>query len=137
MWLRCRLQSWCGAWARLPSGAACGFRLRALRLTILVIMVLIGASGLHFNASGQGTVPATGGTVVLVKLKGAIGFVAVETLDKAIARAERERASVLVVQLDTPGGLVSSTREMIQSILASRVPVVLYVAPSGARAASA
>jgi len=75
--------------------------------------------------------------VLLVDIKGAIGFVAVGQLAKALDRAAAQGAPALIVRLDTPGGLVSSTREMIQAILASRVPVVMYVAPNGSRAASA
>lgn len=111
--------------------------LRILSAIVLVVLLVLGGAGLGGGAAGQNAEPGPGEPVVLLKLKGAIGFVSVEMLGKAIERAERERASVLVVQLDTPGGLVSSTREMIQSILAARVPVVFYVAPSGARAASA
>src|SRR5262245_32084575 len=72
--------------------------------------------------------------VLVLDLKGAIGFVAAEQLAKALQRAAADGASVLVVRLDTPGGLLSSTREMIQAILASPVPVVMYVSPDGSRA---
>jgi membrane-bound serine protease (ClpP class) len=75
--------------------------------------------------------------VLLVDIKGAIGFAATSRLTKALEKAEAQDAAALIVRLDTPGGLLSSTREMIQAILAARVPVVVYVAPSGARAASA
>lgn len=56
---------------------------------------------------------------------------------RAIRHAEEQRATALVIMLDTPGGLVDSTREVVGAILQSRVPVVIYVAPAGARAASA
>jgi len=75
--------------------------------------------------------------VLLVDIKGAIGFVAVEQLAKALNRAAALDSPAVIVRLDTPGGLLTSTREMIQAILASRVPVVMYVAPNGSRAASA
>ena len=58
-------------------------------------------------------------------------------LDRAIARANSEGAVALLVQLNTPGGLVDSMRNMAGAILSSRVPVIVYVAPAGARAASA
>ncbi len=67
----------------------------------------------------------------------AITPVTAQFIDRAIKRAEEERAQGLLVVLDTPGGLVDSTREIVKSILQSNVPVVVYVAPSGARAASA
>jgi len=58
-------------------------------------------------------------------------------LDRAIARANRDGAQALLVELDTPGGLLDSTRTMAGAILGSRVPVIVYVAPAGARAGSA
>jgi membrane-bound serine protease (ClpP class) len=58
-------------------------------------------------------------------------------LDRAIARANSDGARVLLIELDTPGGLLESTRTMAGAILGSRVPVIVYVAPAGARAGSA
>ncbi len=60
-----------------------------------------------------------------------------EFIGRAIAEAERNKDDVLLIQLRTPGGLVESTRSIVEKILASPVPVILYVAPSGSRAASA
>ncbi|HJZ42452.1 MAG TPA: nodulation protein NfeD, partial [Hyphomicrobiaceae bacterium] len=73
----------------------------------------------------------------MIEIKGAIGFVAAGHLAKALDRAAAEKSPAVIVRLDTPGGLLSSTREMVQTILASRVPVVMYVSPDGGRAASA
>jgi len=56
---------------------------------------------------------------------------------RAVKLANENRAAALVIRLDTPGGLAESMREMVQAILASQTPVVVYVAPEGARAASA
>src|SRR5262245_6162210 len=81
--------------------------------------------------------PAPERSVLLLDIKGAIGFVSSEQLTKALQRARATGAQALVVRIDTPGGLLSSTREMIHAILASPVPVVMYVAPNGSRAASA
>ena len=75
--------------------------------------------------------------VLMIDVKGAIGFVSMSHLERALQAAAARNASLLIVRLDTPGGLVSSTRDMIQAILSSSVPVAIYVAPSGARAASA
>jgi membrane-bound serine protease (ClpP class) len=58
-------------------------------------------------------------------------------LDRAIARANADGAQALLVELDTPGGLLDSTRGMVGAILGSRVPVIVYVSPAGARAGSA
>jgi membrane-bound serine protease (ClpP class) len=67
----------------------------------------------------------------------AITPVAARFIERSVRQAEREGAACLVIVLDTPGGLVDSTRNVVQSILRSGVPVVVYVAPPGARAASA
>jgi membrane-bound serine protease (ClpP class) len=75
--------------------------------------------------------------VFLTEVSGAIGVATVRQIDRAIEKAGSERAAALIVRLDTPGGLVSATRELIKLIVASPVPIVIYVAPSGARAASA
>jgi membrane-bound serine protease (ClpP class) len=75
--------------------------------------------------------------VLLLDIKGAIGVVSAEQLAKALQRAGGGGAHALIVRMDTPGGLLASTREMIQAILAAPVPVVMYVAPNGSRAASA
>jgi membrane-bound serine protease (ClpP class) len=74
---------------------------------------------------------------VVVDIDGMIHPITVEIVGSAIARAEAERADVVLVKLNTPGGLMDAMRETISKIAASRVPVVTYVAPSGGRAASA
>lgn len=58
-------------------------------------------------------------------------------LDRAISRANADNAAALLIEMNTPGGLADSMRTMVGAILASRVPVIIYVAPAGARAASA
>lgn len=63
--------------------------------------------------------------------------VSADELKRAIATANRDGAQALLIQMDTPGGLVDSMREMVGAILGSRVPVIIYVSPSGARAGSA
>jgi len=75
--------------------------------------------------------------VPLLTIDGAIGPAAASYLDGALAEAQRRRAAFVLLELDTPGGLVTSTRDMVQAILGSPVPVVVYVAPQGAHAASA
>jgi membrane-bound serine protease (ClpP class) len=75
--------------------------------------------------------------VSLIELDGAITPITVRLLDTAIGRARTERSQALVVMLNTPGGLERSMRSMVQSILNSDIPVIVYVGPTGARAASA
>jgi membrane-bound serine protease (ClpP class) len=58
-------------------------------------------------------------------------------LDRALEIAQREHAAALLIELDTPGGLLDSTRHMVGAILSSPVPVIVYIAPAGARAGSA
>ncbi len=60
-----------------------------------------------------------------------------EYIGRAIAEAERDKAQALLIEINTPGGLLDSTRDIIEKILASPVPVIIYVTPSGSRAASA
>jgi membrane-bound serine protease (ClpP class) len=75
--------------------------------------------------------------VLAVDVDGIIHPVTVEILSSAIEQAKQQNASVLVVRLNTPGGLMDAMRESIEKMLASPVPVVTYVTPSGGRAASA
>ncbi|MFH1312857.1 MAG: nodulation protein NfeD [Candidatus Eisenbacteria bacterium] len=80
---------------------------------------------------------ASAGEAHVIVVEGPIGPVAARYISQEIQRAEDAVAVCLVIELDTPGGLDTSMRAIIQSILASEVPVVIYVSPSGARCASA
>ena len=77
------------------------------------------------------------GVVKVLTLESAITPVSAEYLIKAINQAEDENAECIVVQLDTPGGLMTSMEDIIKEILGSQIPVIVYVAPSGAKAGSA
>jgi len=84
-----------------------------------------------------GTVLAAPPEVVVLPFNGAVGPATAEFVTKGIERADKDDAQLVVLQIDTPGGLDTSMREIIKAILASRVPVAVFVGPSGARAASA
>ena len=86
-----------------------------------------------FCAFAQGTAPR----VVAVPIHGEIHPITVDIVRDAIAQARAEHAALLLIRIDTPGGLLESTRQIIQELDASPIPVVTYVEPSGARAASA
>ncbi|TIV30821.1 MAG: nodulation protein NfeD, partial [Mesorhizobium sp.] len=93
---------------------------------------LLGAAAVSaFSSAGSGKVALS------IAVDGAIGPASTRQLEEALDTAARRDAAVLILQLDTPGGLVTSMREMIADILASPVPVIGYVAPSGGHAASA
>ena len=81
--------------------------------------------------------PASAETVALLELEGVISPVTVRIMSTALDRARSQHAAALIVQLDTPGGLERSMRSIVQQILNSDIPVIVYVAPTGARAASA
>lgn len=80
---------------------------------------------------------AAHGMVAQITLDGPIGPAAAEYFDDASKRAVADGAAAIVLRLDTPGGLADSMRQVIASMLACKVPVLVYVAPGGARAASA
>lgn len=82
-------------------------------------------------------VPAAAPLALTLEIDGAIGPAAEDYLRHGLARAREREASLLVLQIDTPGGLDTSMRGMVKDILSSPVPVATFVAPRGARAASA
>ncbi len=84
-----------------------------------------------------GSAWAAKGDVYIVAINDAISPGIAEYIKNSIERAEREEAACLIIELDTPGGLAESMRLIIKDILGSPVPIVVFVAPRGARAASA
>jgi len=80
---------------------------------------------------------ASANTIVKVRVDDTIQPITAEYIDRAIEQARQTKADAVLIELSTPGGLLDSTRSIIEKILASPVPVIVYVAPTGARAASA
>jgi membrane-bound serine protease (ClpP class) len=81
--------------------------------------------------------PTGSPAAVVAEFDGIIHPIAAEFINEAIAQADTARADVVVIVLRTPGGLLDSTRDIVSRMIASRVPVVVFVGPAGARAASA
>ena len=82
-------------------------------------------------------VQAASATIAVLKVKGTINPVLVDYIKRGITKAETDHSIACIIQLDTPGGLETSMREIVQAIVNAKVPVVVYVSPSGGRAASA
>jgi membrane-bound serine protease (ClpP class) len=80
---------------------------------------------------------ASANSIVKIRVDDTVQPITAEYIDRAIEHARQTNADAVLIELSTPGGLLDSTRAIIQTILASPVPVIIYVAPSGARAASA
>src|ERR1041384_339046 len=75
--------------------------------------------------------------VCVIKIDGAIGPATASYISRAIEEAAQQGAQCLVIQLDTPGGLLDSTKNIVHKFLSSQVPIVVYVSPPGAWAGSA
>ncbi len=104
-------------------------RLRHVLTVVLIAAVMF--SGFTLQAW------AAEGEVYVIKVSGTVNPGMAEYLIRNMEKAAREGAGCLVVQLDTPGGLALSMRSIVMAMLSSQIPVVVYVSPSGARAASA
>ena len=94
-------------------------------------------AGLFLAAESTARAQAARSSIIVVQVDGVITPVIADHVRDALNLAEHEGHQALLVALDTPGGLDTSMRDIIQSFLNSRVPVVVYVSPQGARAASA
>lgn len=99
---------------------------------VLQLMALL---GFCFVMSSAACAASTG--IRSMTLKGSVNPGSAAYFLRVLGEANRDGDRLLLVQLDTPGGLVTSLRSMVQGVMASRVPVVVYVSPSGAQAASA
>jgi len=109
-------------------------RTSILALFSLILLPLLALA----QAAAQKPLPqAPPGPIMRARVKAAIHPISAELIVDAVRDADAARASVLIIELDTPGGLVTSTREISSAILGAQTPVVVYVSPAGAQAASA
>jgi len=98
-----------------------------IRWSAIIIAALVFGGGLRPAAASVG----------LIKVNGAIGPATAGYIARAIDRATEQNFQYLVIQLDTPGGLLDSTKDIVQKFYAAKIPLVVYVAPAGANAGSA
>ena len=101
--------------------------------TIRIILLL----GLLITASTSLVAQAATSTIDVLHAKGVVNPVLADYIERGIEHAEDTNATAIIIQLDTPGGLVTSMLEIVEDIIGARVPVVVYVSPGGAWAASA
>jgi membrane-bound serine protease (ClpP class) len=109
-------------------------RLIALASIVIILLGLVPAIAEKIPEEKEDAVQKT---VMVITVDGVINPVASEFIGKSIKRANEMDAEAIVIELDTPGGLDTSMRDIIKAMLASKVPVVVFVSPGGARAASA
>lgn len=110
---------------------------RSLPSPRLLRTVLASLSALALFLGLAGTVLSRGDHAVYIEIDDAINPITAGFLERALGWAEEDGAELIIIRLDTPGGLLSSTRDMVTALLESPVPSVVYVAPGGAHAASA
>jgi membrane-bound serine protease (ClpP class) len=116
---------------------------KAIALSIPALLFVAGVAGTVLAATQPASpAPARPATaeareVLHVRVHSIVHPVLADFLADAVEEADKARAAALIIELDTPGGLLTSTREITQSLLAARTPVVVYVSPSGSQAASA
>jgi membrane-bound serine protease (ClpP class) len=108
----------------------------SIRARLPALLALGSALGLGMATATAASAPASR-IGVLIPVSGPIGPATSDYFVRQLHQAQEDGAALVIVTLDTPGGLDTSMRDIVQAILASDVPVATFVAPSGARAASA
>lgn len=112
---------------------------RFSKLLVLFAALLLAVDGSVSSASPPSATPvnSSSSNVVQLRIDGEIEPILAEYIVNGINQANADQASLILITINTPGGLDTSMREIIQAILASKAPVVAYVSPTGSRAASA
>jgi membrane-bound serine protease (ClpP class) len=111
---------------------------RAARpLACLLALAIAAACGAGAAATSAAPTGHGSAQVDLIEIDGSINPAVADFIDDSLARAHRDGTQALVIELDTPGGLLTSAQRIVKSLLGAPVPVIVYVAPSGASAASA
>lgn len=114
------------------------WRRLAVRTTAAKGAILCAAlMALALTLAGPGAAQEPGGVAYSIELTGTVDPASAAWLDEALSDAERAGGEVALVRLDTPGGLDTAMRDMVQRVIAADLPVIVYVSPDGARAASA
>jgi membrane-bound serine protease (ClpP class) len=108
--------------------------LRCGRWLVLIALCLVSPS---LPSQANPPIAPTQPIVYRLEIRDTIQPITAGRLDRALEIANRDHAAALLIELDTPGGLLESTRHMVGAILSSQVPVIVYIAPAGARAGSA
>ena len=111
-------------------------RLRMVRISLVFLFIGMLITGMLGPVLARAQQPNSPHALVMT-VDGIINSVKEGFISRAIDQAEEDGAQLLIIQLDTPGGLLSSTREIVKLLLESPVPVVVFVSPKGARAGSA
>ena len=111
-------------------------RLRMIRISLVFLFIGMLVTGVLGPVLARAQQPNSPHALVMT-VDGIINSVKEGFISRAIDQAEEDGAELLIIQLDTPGGLLSSTREIVELLLESPVPVVVFVSPKGARAGSA
>jgi membrane-bound serine protease (ClpP class) len=126
-----------GADFRFTSRPASAGARHYLVCVLTVILLLFGVSAGRAKAQASGANYGTRPRVIELRIGDEVEPIMAEYIDGGIAEAARQHANLVLITMDTPGGLGTSMEDMIQHILASPVPVAVYVSPTGARGASA
>jgi membrane-bound serine protease (ClpP class) len=103
--------------------------IKIIRSTLFLILFFLGAMSLVVHADAP--------RITVLEAKGVINPILADYIKSGIEEAEKNNSIACIIQMDTPGGLDSAMRDIVQIILDSRVPIIVYVSPAGARAASA